>query len=167
MAIEITAFDIRKGTPTRLSRPVVSIQVPMHDVASMVTNSLNAAGALPMNRLNVMVGGAPSSNFLTVGDDVIARTTIHTFEPILRQLRGRFSVGGVLHFAGPYAGRNHELLKMLAEITGVTVLGGDGVNSGGQMHGQGYVMEKPTKQPVFREKGVPFTLRRIKGLTAA
>jgi hypothetical protein len=86
------------------------------DVASMVKNVLAArqVAGLPIRHLKIVDRAVAAG--IKIGSDVITIENIESYRGKLSELRGSFSVDGWVDIQAFGAGKNQELIVMLAEI---------------------------------------------------
>ena len=93
------------------------------DMADKVVAKSREVGA-PIQRLNFLSHGSHKS--INIGFWVIDDDTIKGCETEMRRLRGVLSGESLIHLMGCNIGKNEELLKAMARMTGVPVYGQTG-----------------------------------------
>jgi hypothetical protein len=114
--------------PPRYTGPVTSFlrgDVNMTSLSNMVTNILAFAGTHQIRRLNIMDHG--NSSGIQIGSDWITSSNFSSFSAEFNRLRGHFSSSGFIHLNQCEAGASQNLVCLIAQATGVTVYGQNGL----------------------------------------
>lgn len=127
----IAARAIRNVVPFDLPLPVAGSSwltppsqeklVYMSDVPTFVKNVLAEASPGGVRRLNIIGHGDQTG--LHIGSDWISERSLDQHEGLLASLRPIFHSGSFVHLQHCYAGQLGDLLKRLARIFGVPVIG--------------------------------------------
>lgn len=105
-------------------------ELEMSSAAGMVQSVLRHCQGPPahrISRLNILDHG--NENGLQLGNDWITMQNIDQYAATLGQLRGHFGPGGSVHLQHCRVGQNHPLMRRLAEIWGVPVYAGTGLQN--------------------------------------